>query len=99
MQTLSLVSLLLSDEPAVYVSKQLPRMDRVRETPTRPLDRFEEFGLSVLRKGEDLLATEEGSHIRMLGSVRNFGGCIVCHGGQRGDLLGAFSYVLRSDTP
>jgi hypothetical protein len=93
-QRLSLVGLVLSEEPRVYVSEELPRMDRVRETPTRALDRFEEFAMSRLRKGEDVVATEEGTSLRMLGSVRSFDACMKCHAGRRGDLLGAFSYVL-----
>jgi len=40
-QTLELVSLLLHDEPEVYVSTHLPRMERRHGQPTRPLDRFE----------------------------------------------------------
>jgi hypothetical protein len=94
-----LVSLLLHDEPEVYVSPELPRMDRVREIPTRPLDRFEEFALHALRRGEDIVSTEAGGGIRMLGAVRGIGHCIACHDVPRGALLGAFSYTLRPDEP
>ena len=49
-RTLELVSLLLHDEPAVYVSDHLPRMEHRSGIPTRPLDRFERFGLGALRR-------------------------------------------------
>jgi hypothetical protein len=98
-QSLELVSLLLHDEPEVYVSSRLPRMDRLDGVPTRVLDRFERLGLDVLRQGEDLFTTQEGAGARMLGAVRSTIQCIGCHSGERGDLLGAFSYTLRSDEP
>jgi hypothetical protein len=53
-QDLELVSLLKHDEPVAYVSKNLPRMDELREAKTRPLDAFERDALEVLRRGEDL---------------------------------------------
>ncbi len=33
----------------------------------------------------------------MLGAVRSAKQCVKCHGGSRGDLLGAFSYTLRAE--
>jgi hypothetical protein len=30
----------------------------------------------------------------MLGAIRSTRQCLSCHGGNRGDLLGAFSYVF-----
>jgi hypothetical protein len=94
-QHIELVSLLLHDPPEVYVSDHLPQMDAMHGTPTRPLDRFERFGLDTLRRGEDLFISESGNGLRMLGAIRNASKCIVCHGGSRGDLLGAFSYALH----
>lgn len=96
---IELVGLLLHDEPAAYVSPELPRMDRVREVPTRPLDRFEKFALHSLRQGEDVVASEEGGGIRMLGAVRAINQCTTCHDCDRGALLGAFSYTLRPAEP
>jgi hypothetical protein len=93
-QRLELVSLLLHEEPVVYDSAELPRMDRVRETPTRPLDRFERYGLESLREGEGIVYSETRDGVRLLGAVRGLKPCLACHGGQRGDLLGAFSYAL-----
>lgn len=49
----------------------------------------------MLEQGEDLFASRDGDDLRMLGAVRSAKQCVACHGGERGDLLGAFSYVLR----
>jgi hypothetical protein len=96
-RTLELVSLLLHDEPEVYVSDHLPRMERLHGQPTRPLDRFERYGLDALGQGEDMFVSKSDEGVRMLGAVRSTKQCIACHGGDRGDLLGAFSYALQSD--
>jgi hypothetical protein len=93
-RTLDLVGLLLEPEPRVYVSDRLPNMDQVRAVPTRPLDKIEAVGLTALRDGDDLWITRSGDHARMVGAIRNNEGCVACHGGSRGDLLGAFSYTL-----
>ncbi len=94
-QTLELVSLLKHPEPVAYVSKYLPRMDELRDAPTRPLDSFEKQALAVLRRGEDLKVDTAADQIRMLGSVRAVKQCMACHRVKRGELLGAFSYTLR----
>jgi len=96
-RTLDLVGLLLHDAAVVYVSDHLPRMDELRSAPTRPLDKFESLGLATLRHGEDLLVTRDGDGIRMLGGLYSTKHCVACHGGERGDLLGAFSYTLQRD--
>ncbi len=92
---LELVSLLLHDEPVVYVSDHLPAMSREHNTPTRPLDRFESYGLDALRRGEALVVSLSGASPRMLGALASNAACVQCHGGSPGDLLGAFSYALR----
>ena len=94
-QTLDLVGLLLEDEPRVYVSAHLPRMDALRSAPTRPLDKFEAVGLIAIRGGDDLVIARDGEIPRMLGAIRNARQCVDCHGGERGDLLGAFTYTFR----
>ncbi|HVK13273.1 MAG TPA: hypothetical protein VM597_31255 [Gemmataceae bacterium] len=93
--TIDLVGLLLHPEPVAYVSANLPRMDELRDAPTRPLDPFEAEGLELLRGGEELFARGSDKRARMLGAVRSTKQCLACHGGDRGDLLGAFSYTLR----
>jgi hypothetical protein len=70
-------------------------MDELREAPTRELDAFEAVALGRLRAGEYLLVAEVGDRMRMLGVVRAVEQCVKCHGAERGDLLGAFSYTLR----
>jgi hypothetical protein len=97
LQKLELVSLLTHDEPAVYVTENLPRMDKVRDVPVRSLDEFERSGLQRLWQGDDLKVSEEGNRVRLLGSIRAGKQCLVCHDAQRGDLLGAFSYRLTSE--
>jgi hypothetical protein len=94
-QRLELLSLLKFDEPAVYVSEHLPRMDELRDAKTRPLDEFERRGLAGLRRGKDLELEYTTNRIRMLGSIRSLEQCIKCHEVNRGELLGAFSYVLK----
>jgi hypothetical protein len=91
---LELVSLLKHDPPAAYVSKHLPNMEELDDAPTRPLDSFEASALARLRTAEDVVTDESPDRIRMLGSLRAGKDCLACHSVQRGELLGALSYVL-----
>jgi hypothetical protein len=91
---LELVSLLMHDDPVVYVSKDLPRMSELKKAVTRTLSDFEAKGLGELQSGEDLFVRETPDSILMLGAIRSVKQCTKCHGGERGDLLGAFSYSL-----
>ncbi len=95
LERLDLVSLLLHEEPVAYVSARLPKMDELREAPTRQLDEIEVAGLKALREGEDLFVRPTEGGVRMLGSLRAVKQCLSCHDARRGDLLGAFSYTLR----
>jgi multisubunit Na+/H+ antiporter MnhE subunit len=90
-----LVSLLKHKEPRVYVSKELPRLDKLKNVPTRALDEFEEEALAKLWHNEDIVIANESNSIRMLGSLRAQEHCLDCHAVQHGQLLGAFSYELR----
>jgi hypothetical protein len=94
-QRLELVSLLKFDVPAVYLSEHLPRMDELAVAKTRPLDDFEKRGLHALQQGADLEFDCNPTRVRMLGSLRCLQQCAKCHHANRGDLLGAFSYVLK----
>lgn len=94
-QSLELVSLLKHTEPVAYVSQHLPRMDELRDAPTRPLKGFEIKALAGLRSGEDIEFESDSDEIRLLGSIRAVKDCTSCHLVKRGDLLGAFSYTLR----
>jgi hypothetical protein len=93
-QRLELVSFLRFEEPRVYVSKHLPRMDELQEAGTRPLDDFERSRLDHLRKGKDVTVSSTANEIRMLGGLRAVSQCLRCHDVRRGELLGAFSYSL-----
>jgi hypothetical protein len=70
-------------------------MEELRDAPTRSLDPFEAEGLEALRGGKDLFVRGTDKQARMLGAIRATRQCLQCHGGDRGDLLGAFSYTLR----
>lgn len=82
-------------EPVVFESPNLPNMAELAALPTRPLDRFEAVALAALRDGDDLMAVRDGEVVRMLGGVRAGSKCLACHQGERGRLLGAFTYTLR----
>jgi hypothetical protein len=99
LQTLDLVGLVVHEEPVVYISAHLPRMEELREAPLRSLDDFETTGLATLQAGEDLYVREGAEVRRMLGAIRSTKQCLSCHGGQRGDLLGAFSYTFAASKP
>lgn len=97
---LQLVSLLMHDEPAVYVSKSLPRMSELVERPvTRELDDFETSALAELEAGENVVHRATVNRIEMVGAIRAVKHCPQCHEVERGALLGAFSYSLFRDPP
>jgi hypothetical protein len=91
---LELISLLKHDTPVAYVSKNLPRMDELRDAPTRPLHPSEIKAVARLRSAEDVVIDEYPDHIRMVGSLRASKDCLHCHAVERGDLLGALTYEL-----
>ncbi len=99
LQTIDLVGLVLHEQPAVYISEHLPSMAELRGSATRPADTFEALGLKVLQSGEDLFVRAGADGGRALGSIRSASQCLPCHGGQRGDLLGAFSYTFIRERP
>jgi hypothetical protein len=96
---LELVSLLKHKEPAVYVSGELPRMEDLKKSKTRPPSEFEAKALKALRDGEDVVTEATTNHIRMVGALRASKQCLECHQVRRGDVLGAFSYDLLRDPP
>jgi hypothetical protein len=93
-RTIDLVGLLLHQEPVVYVTANLPRMEELRKAPTRALDDYEAASLKKLQKGETLVVDQSPKGLRMLGAIRATQQCIACHGGDEGEMLGAFAYVL-----
>ena len=97
MLRLELVGLLLEGQPRVYVTPTLPRMQEIRERPTRSLDSFEAAGLEQLQGGDQLFTRNVVGGVRMLGAIRSAQQCIKCHDSERGALLGAFSYTLQRE--
>jgi hypothetical protein len=95
---LELVSLLMHHGAVVYVSKELPRMKELKKAATRSLTDFEIAGLSALQRGNDMFIREFGGAVHVVGALRSVSQCVECHGGDRGDLLGAFSYSLENAT-
>jgi hypothetical protein len=91
-ERIDLIGLVLAAEPRVYVTESLPRMDELRAAATRPPDPFEAAALARLGAGEELVSGAAG---RLVGAVRAGRQCLDCHAGERGRLLGAFSYRLR----
>ncbi len=91
---LQLVSLLMHDQPCVYDVDELPDMKNLNSETvnTRPLNDFETSGLKALESGEELLVRATKNRIVMAGAIRASKGCLACHTGKQGDLLGAFSY-------
>jgi hypothetical protein len=98
-ETVDLVSLLCHTEPVAYVSADLPRMEELRGASTRALDAFEASALTKLTAGDLLVVGEGNEQMRLLGAIRAVRQCVACHGCERGDLLGAFSYTLRRTAP
>ena len=94
---IDLIGLIKHATPVVYLSEKVAVMDKAEEAPTRPLAEFEFAGLQALHKGDSLFGRSRDGVIRLLGAVRAETSCVACHDGKKeGDLLGAFSYVLRA---
>jgi hypothetical protein len=91
---LELVSLLRHETPQVYVANELPQMDELADVPYRSLNDFEKNALPMLECDEDVVVEQQPDRILMLGAVRAAADCLRCHEGNRGKLLGAFSYEL-----
>jgi len=91
---LELVSLLRQPEPRVYVAANMPNMDQLTDVPTRALNTFEATALPQLTTQEDIVVKYQPGQIEMLGALRAGKTCLECHRGERGKLLGAFSYTL-----
>ena len=95
-KSVDLIGLVKHETPVVYVSEKVAQWQGQGEVPTRPLDEFELAGLHVLAKGDNLFGRARDEAIRLLGAVRAETSCIMCHEDKKeGDLLGAFSYVVR----
>ena len=96
---IELVSLLLNEQPRVYVAKpgELPTMENVVDRETRKLSDFESRGLKSLADGRDTFVSATVNRIEMMGAIRAADNCLQCHDGKRGKILGAFSYEILRD--
>lgn len=94
-ERVELVSLLLHEDPCVYVLHERPTLPQARLARRRPLDEFEQRGLQAIREGADLVWTPEAP-TRMLGAIRADRRCLDCHSETReNDLLGALTYYMK----
>jgi hypothetical protein len=91
---LELVGLLRHNEPRVYTAERLPSMDKLVDVAHRPLNNFEKTALPKLVTQEDIVINQQPNRIEMLGALRAGKTCLECHEGERGKLLGAFSYEI-----
>jgi hypothetical protein len=96
MQRFQLVGLVQNPAPRVYVTDKLPEMKDAKSASTRDLDEFEGRALGSLRNGESLHVEERNGTIRMMGPIFAGQRCLECHQ-QRGQMLGAFTYVIERD--
>jgi hypothetical protein len=92
--SVKLVSLLMHSSPQVYEIDKLPNMDEVKDVPTRKLSSWESASLERLRAGENVFLDESPEQIRMFGAIRANKECLQCHDASRGELLGAFTYLI-----
>lgn len=97
-KSVQLVGLVKNPRPVVYDSARVPGMKDVKELATRPLDVFETHALDTLRGGDNLVANKSGKQMRVMAPIYAGARCTSCHE-QKGQLLGAFSYVLQSGPP
>ena len=59
----------------------------------RPLREDEAKALNEIKGGKEIAMTDAG----LLGAIRMRTSCLKCHEGKEGDLLGAFSYLLKKE--
>jgi len=101
LESLQLVSLHRFETPRAYVLDHLPRMDQLigEDVPTRELSKFERSAIETLGQTttDDIVTEVTDDGLAMLGSVRAYESCLECHAGNKGDLLGAFSYTFREN--
>lgn len=94
---INLISLMAHDTPRVYVSDELPTMQSAEQRETRPLNEFEKSGLESFENGQTVYYSAKPNRIELIGAIRAGAHCLECHQGQRGKVLGAFTYeILRT---
>jgi hypothetical protein len=95
-ETIELVGLLKNSTPVVYG----PRMHSIgppQRTANRAPDAFEVSALAGFSRGKDIVSRNDANALRCIGAVRAVKECVQCHEDKKpGDLLGAFTYRLKS---
>lgn len=93
-QSVQLVGLVKNPEAVAYDSNKMPGMKEVKDLPKRKLNAFEARALESLRGGERIIAEKTGKEMRVMGPIFAGNRCVSCHE-QKGQMLGAFTYVLE----
>ena len=97
-RSVQLVGLFKNPKPVVYDSNNVPGMKDVKDLPTRDLNVFESRALESLRSGERVVADKSGKEMKVMAPIFAGNRCLSCHE-QKGQMLGAFSYVLELGPP
>jgi hypothetical protein len=90
-------------KPQAYLFRRSPKLKLDAEGAAIPnegaemeavaLNRFEEYALTQLQKGEKLVRWESAQSMHAVGAIRAEAQCLRCHDNHKaGDLLGAFTY-------
>jgi len=100
-ESIELVGLMQRETPVVYVPWN--HGFKLAETAfkDRALTPFETESLAALRAGKDMTSKgdkdDKAGQLACVGALRAKSSCLQCHRSKKpGDLLGAFSYSLRS---
>jgi hypothetical protein len=101
LESLELVGLLKRDPPVVYMTSRHPDTTAVSPVTfkTRKLTEFEKTSVAALRDGQDIVTAggDTSPTVQAVGALRAKETCRKCHySAKLGDLLGAFTYSLRS---
>ncbi len=101
---LELISFWRFDEPRVYVSDHLPRLDQLRnkDVRTRALDAVEtEFVKLLAAQRIDMLVRRDATNrtVRVVGAIWIQRECYACHRMLFNQPIGAFSYQLQPRKP
>ncbi len=97
LSSLYLIGLVVHDNPTVYLTENLPRMDEAKLVPTRTLDPFEMVAIEAIATGDRMYVGRDttNKYQRAVGGIRAAKACTSCHGCREGELLGAFSYTFE----
>lgn len=109
-KAVNLIGIVNHEVPVVYTNflphetMAGPAMKSRWAAQTRALDDFEADALKqFIAKKTDVVTNADkgtvGSQMRIVGAIRAQASCIKCHEVEKGDLMGAFSYMLEKQAP